>query len=1111
MRKITFLLAFFLITGMQLVQAQKTVTGKITGADDGQGIPGVTVLVKGTTIGAISSPDGTYKITFDEKYNVLVFSFVGMGSQEIEVGSQTTIDVKMESGITEIEGAVITALGISREKKSLGYATQEVSGDELNTVKNENFVNSISGKVSGVQVKTNSNFGGSTNIIIRGTTSLTGDNQALFVIDGVPVNNANTNGSAQGQGGSGYDYGSAISDINPDDIESINVLKGAAATALYGSRAANGVIIITTKKGNRVKSGNEAIGITLSSSVTMGIIDKSTFPEYQTQYGAGYGPYYSGGDHPGLYETDVNGDGVDDLLVPTTEDASYGEKFDAGLNVYQWTSFVPEHEDFGKATPWVNGANGPITFFNNAYTFRNSVAVNGGTEKGAYRVSYTNTTQTGIMPNSKLKRNNLSVSGNHQFAKGLTVSTNVNYMNTNTTGRNSTGYSNNILSSFRQWWQTNVDVQDLKDMYDLTGRNETWNPHSPTNRSPEYWDNYYWDRYENYTTDVRDRILGNVQADWKITDYLSIMGRASVDYYSSIQEERLAVGSTSRRWGISRLDAGSGYSRYNYNFRETNYDLMANFTKNLTKDLNLTAIAGLNVRRTNISTIYASTNGGLVVPKLYAISNSVNPVNAPVEGARIYGVDGIYGSASLGYKNFLYVDATIRRDHASTLPAESSSYYYPSVATSYIFSQHIKADWLSFGKIRVNYAEVGNSAPFASIYDVYSKPSPFGSTTMFSVPSTKNNINLKPERTKSIEAGLEMMFLQKRVGFDMAFYKTNTIDQILPVSVSTATGYSRKYVNSGEIENKGIELSIFGTPMKRDNFVWDVRLNFSKNTNTVLSLYDGVDNLVLGSYQGGITVNATVGEPYGTIQGTDYIYVDPEDRNSDKVIYRDGSRGGRYMKTSESNHVIGNITPDFNMGLTNTFTFFKNFKLSFLLDWQKGGSVFSLDHWYGDATGLYAKSAADNVLGNPRRDPVLKDAEGNPLPESGGIINSGVIPIYDASGDITGYEENSQLIRANWYGTDGYGVSPNARFVYDASYLKLRELSLTYVLPKEMLGESFFKGASISFVGSNLWIIFKNLPDADPEAGLSSGNLQGFQSGVMPTTRNFGININLQF
>jgi len=1097
MRKITFLIAFFFLAGMQIVQAQtKVVSGKISSAEDGGAIPGATVVVKGTTIGTTSGMDGTYKISYDgAKYNTLVFSFMGMASQEIEVGSKTSIDVNMAPSVTELEGAVITALGISREKKSLGYSTQEVSGDDINVVKNENFVNSISGKVSGVQVKANNNFGGSTNIIIRGTTSLTGDNQALFVIDGVPVNNTNTNSSAQRQGGSGYDFGSAVSDINPDDIESINVLKGAAATALYGSRAANGVIIITTKKGNKsVKGGANAIGITISSSYTVGIIDKSTFPEYQTGYGAGYGPYYSGGDHPGLSEYDYDGDGNADLLVPTTEDASYGEAFDPNLMVYQWSSFVPESENYGKKTPWTVGANGPITFFNNANTLKNSVAVNGGSEKSSYRASYTNTYQTGIMPNSELKRNNLGFNASHTFAKGLDVSASVNYANTNTTGRNSSGYSNNILSSYRQWWQTNIDVKEMEDLYNVTGRNVTWNPHSPTNSSPEYWDNFYFARYENYTTDVRDRVIGNVQANWKLTDWVSIMGRASVDYYSTIQEERLAVGSTSRRWGISRLDAGSGYSRYNYNFRENNYDIMANFNHNITKDINIAGILGYNVRRTTTNSIYASTNGGLVVPELYSVSNSINPVNSPVEGARQIGVNGIYGSVSLGYKNFLYVDATLRRDHSSTLPEESSSYMYPSVATSFIFSNLISSDIIDFGKVRANYAEVGNSAPFASIYDVYSKPSPFGSTPLFSVPSTKNNINLKPERTKSMELGLEMMFLQKRIGFDFAWYKTNTVDQILPVSVSTATGYTYKYVNSGEIQNSGIELSLFGNPVKMDNFKWDVVLNFSRNRNEVISLYDGVDNLQLGSYQGGITINAQVGQPYGTIQGTDFVYEDGK-----KVV----KQNGYYAKTSTSDVVIGNINPDFNMGLTNTFTFFKNFRLSFLLDWQKGGSVFSLDHWYGEGTGLYAMTAGNNDLGNPER---------NSLADGGGIINEGVIEVLDANGAPTGtYKDNDVRIKGDRYSARGWATSPNARYVYDASYLKLRELSFTYILPKEMLGNSFFKGASVSFVGSNLWIIYKNLPDADPEAGLSSGNLQGFQSGVMPTTRNFGFNINLQF
>ncbi len=1094
MRKITFLIAFFFLAGMQIVQAQtKVVSGKISSAEDGGAIPGATIVVKGTTIGTTSGMDGTYKISFDgAKYNTLVFSFMGMASQEIEVGSKTTIDVNMAPSVTELEGAVITALGISREKKSLGYSTQEVSGDDINVVKNENFVNSISGKVSGVQVKANNNFGGSTNIIIRGTTSLTGDNQALFVIDGVPVNNTNTNSSAQRQGGSGYDFGSAVSDINPDDIESINVLKGAAATALYGSRAANGVIIITTKKGNKVAKGEEAIGITLSSSYTVGIIDKSTFPEYQTQYGGGYAQ--SDKSWGGL-EKDANGN----LYVRTYDDASYGDKFDENLLVYQWTSIVPESPNYGKKTPYVNAKNGPITFFNNANTFKNSVAVNGGTDKSAYRASYTNTYQTGIMPNSELKRNNLGFNASHTFAKGLDVSASVNYANTNTKGRNSSGYSNNILSSFRQWWQTNVDVKELEDLYNKTGRNVTWNPANinkdyAINPAPAYWDNYYWDRYENYTTDVRDRVIGNVQANWKLTDWVSIMGRASIDYYSTIQEERLAVGSTARRWGISRLEVGSGYTRYNYNFRESNYDVMANFNHNFTKDINVSGILGYNIRRTETNSIYASTNGGLVVPDLYSISNSINPVNAPREGSSQIGVDGIYGSVSFGYKNFLYVDATLRRDHSSTLPTDNSSYLYPSIATSFIFSNLINSDIIDFGKIRANYAEVGNSAPFASIYDVYSKPSPFGSTPLFSVPSTKNNINLKPERTKSMELGLEMMFLQKRIGFDFAWYKTNTIDQILPVSVSTSTGYSYKFVNSGEIQNSGIELSLFGTPVEMDNFKWDVNLNYSRNRNLVVSLYEGVDNLQLGSYQGGITINAQVGEPYGTIKGTDFVYQDGK-----KVV----KQNGYYAKTSKSDIVIGDINPDFNMGLTNTFTFFKNFRLSFLLDWQKGGSVFSLDHWYGEGTGLYAMTAGNNDLGNPER---------NTLADGGGIINEGVIEVLDANGDPTGtYKDNDVRIKANLYSTRGWATSPNARYVYDASYLKLRELSLTYILPKEMLGNSFFKGASVSFVGSNLWIIYKNLPDADPEAGLSSGNLQGFQSGVMPTTRNFGFNINLQF
>ena len=1097
MRKTILFTAFLFFMGLQVINAQtKVVKGKVTSADDNNGIPGATVMVKGTTIGTITSATGDFEISFDQKYTTLIFSFMGMEAQEVDVTGKNSVNVALKSSVTEIEGAVVTAIGITREKKSLGYATQEVGGDEVNAVKSDNFVNSLSGKVSGVQVKANSNMGGSTNIIIRGSTSLTGNNQAMFVIDGVPVNNDNTNSAGQQQGSSGYDYGNAASDINPDDIESINVLKGAAATALYGSRAANGVIIITTKKGKKqMRDGKNAIGIMVGLSANMGIIDRSTFPEYQDQYGAGYGPYYSGGKHPGLEE-----DAAGNLYVPFTEDASYGEKFDESLNVRQWYSFVPEHADYNKATPWKNAAHGPIDFFDNSFTTKNTVAFYGATDASSFRVSYTNLYQTGIMPNSKLKRNNISFNASHNLTKKLTVSASANYSNTDVQGRNSTGYSNNILSSFRQWWQTNVDVKDLEDMYNQTGRNVTWNMADGRggNYKPIYWDNFYWDRYENVQSDNRDRLVGNAMVSWKVFDWMSIMGRASIDYYSTIQEERLAVGSIARRFGISRLDVGSGYSRYNKTFRETNYDMIANFNHRVNDDISLMGLVGANIRRTNVNSIFSSTNGGLVVPELYSLSNSINPVLAPVEHEQVVGVNGIFAQASIGYKDTYYLEGTIRRDKSSTLPEGENSYIYPSISGNVIFSELVEADWLSFGKFRANYAEVGNSAPFASVLDTYSKPSPFGSIPLFSVSGTKNNATLKPERTKSVELGVEMKVLNNRLGFDISVYKTNTIDQILPVSVSTATGYSYKYVNSGEIENKGVELALMGTPMKTDKFQWDVILNWSKNVNKVISLYDSVDNLVLGTFQGGISINATVGQPYGVIQGTDYTY----DENGNKKIYdANGSRPGQYIKSATSDQVIGNINPDFNMGLTNRFTY-GQWTMSFLIDWQQGGDIFSLDHWYGEGTGLYALTAENNDLGNPLRDPIVIDANGNYAGNSGGILQEGV---------FTNGQTNDIRINGDRYSAFGWARNPNKRYIYDASYVKLREVVLSYRLKMKKDNKSFIQGATFSLVGSNLWIIYKNLPDADPEAGASSGNLQGNQSGVMPTTRNFGINVNLTF
>lgn len=1083
MKKVLMLFAFFSLLSMQII-AQRTVTGTVTSAEDGLGIPGVSVAVKGTSLGTVTDINGKYSLNVPTEAKTLVFSFMGYKTQEKEI-TGNVVDAVMETSDIALDDVVVTALGITREKKSLGYATQQISGELVADVKSDNFVNTMNGKIAGVQVKVNSNFGGSTNIIIRGSSSLTGNNQPLFVVDGVPMDNSNTNGGAQQQGGSGYDYGSPISDINADDIESINVLKGAAATALYGSRAANGVVIITTKQGTK----RNGIGVTINSSFGIGTIDKSTFPEYQTEYGAGYGPYYSGGDYPGLYNyADIDGDGTLDLFVPTTEDASFGQKFDPNLMVFQWDAFVPESPNYMKATPWVAAENGPETFFDNAYTYKNSIALDGATDKSTYRLAYTNLTQTGIFPNSELKRNNVSFNSSFSPTEKLTVSASANYIHTATSGRNSTGYSNNILSSFRQWWQVNVDVQELKDMYFKTGRNVTWNMNDPVggDYTPIYWDNFYWDRYENVQSDGRDRLLGNFAVDYAFNDNLSAVFRASVDYYSTIQEERLAVGSIARRFGIGRPDIGSGYSRYNRSFMENNYDLMINYSQNF-GDLSVTGLLGGNIRRDYINSVYSSTNGGLVVPDLYSLSNSFNNPLASLESDQTIAVNGIYARASLGYKDFLYFEGTIRRDRSSTLPEGNDVFYYPSVSLGFIFSEFVSANWLQFGKVRLNYAEVGNDAPFASVTDVYSKPSPFGSTTLFSVPSTKNNTELKPERTKSLEAGLEMSFFNKRLGFDFAYYKNNTVDQIIPVSVSRATGYSSKYLNSGEVENRGFELALNGNPVKSGDFRWDVTLNWSRNRNEVKSLFvnpetgEEVTNLVLGSFQGGITINATVGQPYGTIQGTDYTY----DENGNKVV----GANGFYIKTTTSDNVIGDVNPDWNAGLYNSFSY-KNFTFGFLLDMQYGGSVFSLDQWYGQGTGLYPESVGTNDLGNPVR---------NSLADGGGFILDGV----KEDGSV-----NDIRVPGDRYYAYGWARYPNAAYVYDASYLKLRELSLSYKVP---MNNKYIQGLTLGIVGSNVWIIWKNLPYADPEAGLSSGNLQGFQSGVMPTVRNFSFNLKLNF
>ncbi len=1067
MRKLLLMGVLVFVSITTMLAQTRQISGKVTASEDGSAIPGVSVTVKGSSRGVATGADGSYKIQVSEGA-ALQFSFVGYKSQTINVGSQTTINAVLQAEASELNEVVVTALGLTRTKNTLPYAATTVKADEITRVRTGNAMQSLSGKVAGLQITQGNAIGGSTNVVIRGNKSLLGNNQALFVVDGVPVDNSNKNSSNQVTGRGGYDYGNAAADINPDDIETMTVLKGAAATALYGSRASNGVIMITTKKAKK------GLGLTINAGLTVGTIDKSTFASYQDQYGAGYSDPYQ---KDGFLYFDANGDGVKDYVVPTSEDASYGVKFD-NRPVYTWESWDPAGPLYGKTSPWAAAKNTPVTFYETAISNNTNIMLDGANDRGTFKLGYTRNEERGTLPNSLVTKNTVNLGGTYTISNKLTASATANFSIVDGKGRYGSGYSGgNVNQNFRQWYQTNVDVQAQKDAYFRNNQNITWNwadPSSAAGLKPIYTDNYYWTRYQNYETDTRSRIFGNAFLNYKPTSYLDVLGRITLDTYNEFQEERTAFGS----------QAVAGYSRYDRAFSETNYDLIATFDKDVMEGLNVKALAGLNLRKSYVRSIFAATNGGLIVPGLYSIANSKGTVAAPSEAYAPREVFGLFGGATLTYKGFLTLDGTFRRDKSSTLPVENNTYNYYSGSASWLFSHHIQdLPWLTSGKLRLNYATVGNDAPWGSIKNVYDQPSPFGSTILFSMPSTQNNPILKPEQTKSQEIGLEMAFMQNRLGFDFTYYKSSTLDQILAAAVSTATGFSSSYVNAGEIQNSGYEVSLYATPVKVGDFSWNINANWTKNTSLVVSLYNGSQNLQIATFQGGVSFNATVGQPYGTIQGKTWNRV-----NGEKLV---GS-SGRYSITTTTTNVIGNMNPNWIGGITNTFKY-KNLAFSALIDIKNGGNVFSLDQYYGAATGVYPESAGLNDLGNPSR---------NPVSQGGGVIMPGVT----ADGAV-----NTKRVE-NEYGTFGYAYNPAAAFVYDASYVKLREANLTYTLPRAIVNKlGGIKGVDVSVFGRNLWIIKKYVPYADPEENLSAGNIQGYQSGAYPTTRSIGFNVKLTF
>jgi TonB-linked SusC/RagA family outer membrane protein len=1095
MRKYAGMAFAFLLVSMLGVAQLPSVKGRL--ADEGgKPLAGATIHVKGRNVTIISDQDGRFALPADPN-DLLEISFIGYESLTIRAGDAALDHLVLSPVQHSLDSAVVTtALGIRRTRNSLPYATQQLSAAELNRTPNTNFINNLSGKIAGLQITSSNALGGSANVILRGPKSLTQSNQALFVVDGVPYDNSTQNLA-------GYDLGNPASDLNPDDVESVNVLKGAAASALYGSRASNGVIIITTKK---VRSREKKVNVTVSQTIQSGSIDRSTLPKYQTQYGQGYGS--AGANSPDgffYYRPAVGSGGQPVNIVQTDEDQVWGSAYDPSLKVYNWDAFSPGNADFGKATPWVAARHhSPTDFLVTPLTSITGVYINTSGSDASLKAGYSNSYDKGILPNSNIKKSTLYLDVAYDLSDKLTIGGLINYSDESGLNRSSYDFRaiNTSMRDFRQWWPTNIDLDEQKADYFRSRTNNTWNwgsgyaTASADSLPPAaYHNNAYWTQYENYNNDSRQRYFGNININYKIVDGLSLFGRVSRDSYNQLFETRVAIGSYQT----------PGYSKYLGNYAETNYDVLLNYDKTLSPDISLKALLGGNIRQVTNSSTSASTAGGLVVSRFYSLSNSFKTPPAPTEYYGRKEVDGAFAGFTLNYKQLVTIDGTLRRDRSSTLPKDNNSYYYPAVAGNLLFSKLLpNLTWLSFGKLRANYAEVGGDAPIYSTRNTFLAGTPFNNQTLFSYTTTNNNPDLRPERNKTYEIGAELSFLHNRLGLDVSWYHSRLSDQIMPITPSAASGFTLFYVNGGVIQNQGLELTLNAQPVRSRWFTWDIVVNWSKNNNRVISLYGGQPSYTIASYQNGIQLVAETGKSYGILRGTDYEYLNGQRRIDDN---------GYPVKATNPKSDIGNINPDWIGGVTNTFTY-KGFSLSFLVDVKKGGDVYSLDMDYASWSGVIPETAGKNGAGNPIR---------NPLSQGGGIVLQGVT----ADG-----KANTRLVDAYDINLDG-GAFPfgsvnslAARsYVYDASYVKLRELAIGYALPAAIFGKGgLIKGIDLSLSGRNLWIIHKNLPYSDPEQGAASTTPTsstpivynpnaaiGYQSGVYPSVRSLAFNVKLKF
>ena len=1086
------------------------VSGRVISATDKQGIPGVTVLILGTQAGTITDSNGNYTIEVPGENSILKFSFVGYESQEVIVGSRRVIDIELEESIQALEEVVVTALGITREERSLGFSVGQVEGEELNRVVRENVINSLAGKVPGVVVSSTGGTGSSVSIVIRGASSLSSDNQPLFVVDGVPVINSLNNMTQFGDRNV-VDYGNPISDLNPDDIESISILKGPSAAALYGSRAGNGVVLITTKTGRKSK------GITVM--VNSNTVFDRPFKYFGTQkkFASGYFSFTPDDFPPGTV-----------LKIDPAQAAGAGIECDKGYFAVQWHS---PRDANGVQIPIevVSYPDNAANFVRTGITTTNGVSVMNNTEIMNYRLGFTNMSSRGIVPNSDLYRNNLTLGSDIRATKNITVSTNFNFNNTYSNNRPSSNRGTNPL----EWAYKvplNINILDLEDY---------WEPGQEGVQQKTIlkgiYDNPYFLANEVNNSFNRDRVFGNLKAEWQIIPDLTLMGRYSIDRYSEKRETKIAP-------SYSREPNNGSYGIVDITAYERNADFLLTYNKQV-NTFNLSVSAGGNSsyrKGTSISNS-AKSGSGLIVPGVYTVSNiksgSLDYSSSWYQKA-IY---SLYGMANLSFNNMIYLDLTARNDWSSTLPKENQSYFYPSASLSVLINEIIEMGSLvDMIKLRGGWAQVGNDANPYQLYPTYGNAGQWGDATRLVKSGTILTPNLKPEEATSWEVGVDMKMAMNRIRFEGTYYEVDNRNQIIRnIPIASSSGFDRVNINAGLIESRGWELLFGGAPLKTGNFIWDVNVNISRNRTRLTEISEGIDFIKFWSdAKGGAWTY--VGDEIGDLYDAEIVTV--TDENSPYYGYPIVG-GSDYewqeIKLEDTKNKIGNYNPDFLLGL-QTMLSYKGFSLNMTFDWRKGGQFVSQTYRY-TAEDANSQHWLDNLInpggrtGKELRDWLVENEDiyikngfhvvGGPTVEYGGFPESysgievndgtfvpGVVELADGT-YVENLGDNNPLPYVPYVVSYPWGFMRPSTF--DADFFKLREISLSYQVHQTVTERLGIQNMSVSVFSRNIVLWTKAKIGVDPERAFqaeASGFKQGIERyNIEPWVLPVGFKLNLTF